>query len=408
MSEAVRIRAIAAGGDGVGTLADGRTVFVPRSAPGDLLEPAAITLSRRFARARIGRLLEASPDRTTPRCPHYDRDDCGSCQVQHLTAAAQRDAKGRIVADALTRIGGLDAAAVAVAPSDREWEYRAKVSLAVKGRQIGYHRVGRPNQVFDLVRCHIARPELSRLWTALRAHRRLLPPEAERVTLRVDRSGGLHAIVQVAGTRPWDRARELGRALSAAGTPAVLWWQPEGGAARAVAGAAEAYPAMVFEQVHPEMGDRVRDAAVTALGDVAGRHVWDLYAGIGETTRALADRGAAVTSVEVDRRAVALADARGPTKGVRRIAGRVEQELDSLDRADSAIVNPPRTGLGEAVTDRLSARPPDRLVYVSCDPATLARDLARLEPVYRVTGVRAFDLFPQTAHVETLVEASRR
>jgi 23S rRNA (uracil1939-C5)-methyltransferase len=93
---------------------------------------------------------------------------------------------------------------------------------------------------------------------------------------------------------------------------------------------------------------------------------------------------------------------------VRRIAGRVEQELDSLDRADAAIVNPPRTGLGEAVTDRLSARPPDRLVYVSCDPATLARDLARLEPAYHVTGIRAFDLFPQTAHVETLVEASRR
>ena len=404
----MRIRAIAAGGDGVGALADGRTLFVPRSAPGDLLEPTGITLSKRFARARVGRLLEPGPDRTVPRCPHYDRDDCGSCQVQHLTAPAQRESKGKIVADALARIGGIASPAVEVEPSDREWEYRAKVSLAVKGRNIGYHRVGRPDLVFDLIRCHIARPELSRLWTALRANRRLLPREAERVILRVDRAGGLHAIVQVAGTRVWDSARELGRALSAAGTPAVVWWQPEGGAARAVAGAAEAYPAMVFEQVHPGMGDRVRAAAVEALGDIAARHVWDLYAGIGETTRALTERGATVSSVEVDRRAVAVAEARGPATGVRRVAGHVEDELDRLGPADAAIVNPPRTGLGAAVTDRLSIRPPDRLVYISCDPATLARDLARLEPVYRVTGIRAFDLFPQTAHVETLVTAERR
>ncbi len=404
----MRIRAIASGGDGVGTLADGRTVFVPRSAPGDLLEPAAVTLSKRFARARVGRLIEASPDRVAPRCPHYERDECGSCQVQHLGAVAQRDAKGKIVSDALTRIGGLAMAPVPVEPSEKEWEYRAKISLAVKGRQIGYHRVGRPDQVFDLVHCDIARPELSRLWDVLRANRRLLPPQAERVTLRVDRTGGLHAILQVHGTTVWNRARELGRALSSAGMPAVLWWQPEGGAARAVAGAAEAYPAMVFEQVHPEMGDRVRAAAIAALGDVGGRHIWDLYAGIGETTRDLAERGATVTSVEVDRRSVALAEARGPAKGVRRVAGHVEVELDSLAPADAVIVNPPRTGLGEAVTSRLSVVAASRLVYVSCDPATLARDLARLEPVYRVTGVRAFDLFPQTAHVETLVEASRR
>lgn len=407
MSEAVRIRAIASGGDGVGTLADGRTVFVPRSAPADLLEPAGVTLSKRFARARIGRLVEPSPDRVPPRCPHYERDDCGSCQVQHMSAAAQREAKGRIVADALSRIGGLATPPVAVEPSERDWEYRAKISLAVQGRQIGYHRVGRPDQVFDLVHCHIARPELSRLWTALRAWRSLFPRETERVTLRVDRAGGLHAIVQVPGTRAWNGARELGRALAAAGTPAVLWWQPEGGAARAVAGAAEAYPAMVFEQVHPEMGDRVRAAAVEALGEVAGKHVWDLYAGIGETTRSLAERGARVTSVEVDRRAVALAESRGPAKGVRRIAGHVEEELEGLEPADAVIVNPPRTGLGEAVTGRLTAGPPARLVYVSCDPATLARDVARLGAAYRVTGVHGFDLFPQTAHVETILTAVR-
>ena len=407
MTEPVRIRAIAAGGDGVGALPDGRTVFVPRSAPDDLVELATVRLSKRFARARVGRLLQASAARVVPPCPHYDGDDCGGCQLQHLTSEAQREARSRIVGDALRRIGGLNLPPPPVEPSDREWEYRAKISLAAKGRRIGYHRLGRPDQVFDLVHCHLARPELSVLWTALRSHRRLLPPNLDRVVLRVDREGGRHAIVHAVGTTVWTGAPELGRALERAGAPAMLWWQPEGGAARAVYGAGTAYPAMVFEQVHPEMGDRVRAHAVAALGDVSGKHLWDLYAGIGETTQALVVRGATVESVEVDRRAVAIAEGRTPAAGATRHAGRVEDFLDQLRPADAVIVNPPRTGLGEAVADRLSARPPARLVYISCDPATLARDLGRLQAAYRVTAVKAFDLFPQTAHVETLVEAIR-
>jgi 23S rRNA (uracil1939-C5)-methyltransferase len=175
-----------------------------------------------------------------------------------------------------------------------------------------------------------------------------------------------------------------------------------------VSGAPEAYPVMVFEQVHPAMGDRARAYALGLLGELAGRHVWDLYAGIGETTRALREGGATVESVEADPRAVQVADARGPADGVTRIAGRVEDAVGRLRFPDAAVVNPPRIGLGAAVTDRLTVRPPGRLVYLSCDPATLARDLARLAPAYRVDALQAFDLFPQTAHVETVVRLERR
>jgi 23S rRNA (uracil1939-C5)-methyltransferase len=190
---------------------------------------------------------------------------------------------------------------------------------------------------------------------------------------------------------------------------AVLWWWPQGGAPRAVAGAAEPYPATVFEQVHPVMGDRVRAYAIAELGDLAGRHVWDLYAGIGETTGALAARGATVESVEVDRRAVAVAEARGPAAGVKRIAGRVEDVLKDLEAPDAVILNPPRTGLEESVTRQLcvvaSLR---RCVYVSCDAATLARDAARLAGRYTLALAHAFDLFPQTAHVETVARFEPR
>ena len=408
MSEAVRIRAIAAGGDGVGALADGRAVFVPRSAPGDLLELTGVTLASRFARARIGRVLEPSPDRVEPACPHYDRDQCGGCQLQHLAPEAQRAARRRLVADAFRRIGRQEIAEPPLEPSDLEWGYRTRISLAVQGRRIGFHRASRPDQVFDLERCAVAREELNTLWTAVRANRRLLPRNADRLTLRVERGGGLHLMVQVRGGEAWTGAGELGRALSRGGLEAVIWWWPEGGAPRVLSGARDPYPATVFEQVHPAMGDRVRRHAVAELGEVAGRHVWDLYAGIGETTAAVLDRGATVTSVEVDGRAVALAGRRGRCEGVTRIAARVEDVIGSLPPADAVIVNPPRAGLDASVTRQLSAFPSFRLVYVSCDPATLARDAARLAGGYAVSSVHGFDLFPQTAHVETVVRFDRR
>jgi tRNA/tmRNA/rRNA uracil-C5-methylase (TrmA/RlmC/RlmD family) len=143
---------------------------------------------------------------------------------------------------------------------------------------------------------------------------------------------------------------------------------------------------------------------VTALGDVTGRHVWDLYAGLGETTARLAAAGASVESVESDRRAVAEAERRGPA--ARRHAGRVEDVLNELRPPELVITNPPRTGMDGRVAAALERLTPARIVYVSCDPATLARDLGRL-PGFRVSDVRAFDLFPQTAHVETVVLLAR-
>jgi 23S rRNA (uracil1939-C5)-methyltransferase len=147
------------------------------------------------------------------------------------------------------------------------------------------------------------------------------------------------------------------------------------------------------------MGDRVREFAVQQLGEVSGLKVWDLYAGIGETTERLVGRGAIVESVELDRRAVAEAEARGPA--ARRHTGRVEDILRELRLPDLVLVNPPRTGMDARVSAELERVLPRRLVYISCDPATLARDLQRL-PRFDLKLVQAFDLFPQTTHVETV------
>ncbi|MGN6391012.1 MAG: hypothetical protein ACTHM9_02025, partial [Gemmatimonadales bacterium] len=202
----------------------------------------------------------------------------------------------------------------------------------------------------------------------------------------------------------WGGAGALGEALARRGEPATIWWESDAGVPRVMAGADETFPATVFEQINPSMGDRVRAHAITALGPVAGRRVWDLYAGIGETTSALTAAGAEVESVESDRRAVREAERRAPV--ARHYAARVEDVIHRLEPPALVITNPPRTGMETAVTAALERLGPDRVVYISCDPATLARDLSRL-PAYRLTDLRAFDLFPQTAHVESVAVLER-
>jgi 23S rRNA (uracil1939-C5)-methyltransferase len=403
---AVRILRLATGGDGVGRLEDGRTVFIPRTAAGDLVEISDLRAHRRYARARPSRILERSARRVEPRCPHYDGDECGGCQLQHLDAAAQREARRGFVGDALRRIARLDLPDPEIVPAEAQFEYRTKITLAVDqgGRRIGLHPLDRPDRVFDLVRCHITSAELMALWTDLGALRELLPRNLRHVVLRLDRSGGRHMLLVTTGTAPWAGAGALHRALGAGGARITIWLQPEDREAEAVAGDAGPFPATVFEQVNPVMGDKVRAYALAALGDVAGRHVWDLYAGIGETTAALLRAGATVESVESDPGAVAEAEARGPA--AERHVGRVERILARLRPPALVVTNPPRAGMDARVVAELARVAPARIVYISCDPATLARDLTRM-PGYRLDRAVAFDLFPQTAHVETVAVLDR-
>ena len=397
----VRILRLAAGGDGVGRMEDGRAVFVPRTAPGDLVDLTGIRQHKRFVRARLARVIEGSSHRVEPRCPHYVRDECGGCQLQHVDQETQLESRRGFVGDALRRIGKLEAPDPPILPAAQTYDYRTKLTLhvAAGGRQIGLHRYDRADQVFDLEWCHITVPPLMELWQRLRRLRRLLPPHLVQLILRLDRGGCSHVVLRVGEGEVWSGSELLDRELQRQGVTATVWYQPPEGAPRAVAGAEEAFPATVFEQVNPEMGDRVREFAVELLGNVSGRKVWDLYAGIGETTEQLVGKGAKVESVELDRRAVAEAEARGPA--ARRHVGRVEHLLPQLSPPDYVVTNPPRSGMDERVTTALERIRPARLVYISCDPATLARDLQRL-PQFRLTAVKAFDLFPQTTHVETV------
>ena len=395
----VRIHAIAAGGDGVGRREDAKTVFVPRTAPGDIVRVRITEDRKRFARGVLEAILEPAAERIAPACPHYERDGCGGCQLQHLAPDAQRAAKARIVGDALRRLARRVSDDPAIVPAPAEWRYRTKITLHVADGHIGYHRFDRPGRVFDLEDCHLARASLMSLWRAVSAARERLPRGVTTVTFREDRAGGLH-VVAGGGQPGWDPMP----LVAALPDGVSVWWAPEDGAARVVAGPETGFPALAFAQIHPALAHQIRLRAVESLGAVRGVTVWDLYGGGGDAARLLAARGARVVSVDADRSAIAWARQQ-PCAGITYVRDRVEDVVARLPAPDHILLNPPRGGAHARVTaalDRWARRAPGgRVAYVSCDPATLARDLARL-PTLRLTGVTAFDQFPQTAHVETL------
>jgi 23S rRNA (uracil1939-C5)-methyltransferase len=410
VSDLVTITGIAVGGDGVGRLGDGRVVFVPRTAPGDRIRVREDSLQRHrnFARAAVGEIVEGGRSRVAPPCPHYTHDHCGGCQLQHLAYDAQLSVKRAIVGDALRRIGKLKIDDPEIVEALEEWRYRSKISMAAKptlgrpdGLTVGLHPHDRPNFVFPMADCHITDFKLMALWRELRSRLALLPQPLTRLTLRLDREQRRHVIAESAG-EPWlDAAAELRRALlGVVDGDVVCWWHPVDGAARVVAGPATGFPATAFEQVNPGMGILTRQWAVQQLGDLNGQTVWDLYGGIGDTAALLVERGASVVSIDADEQAVSWGRARLPA--VRFIAARAEHILPNLPAPYAVVVNPPRGGLHWDVSLRLTSDPVSKLVYISCDPATLARDLSRLNVNYVVKAVRAFDLFPQTAHVETV------
>lgn len=410
MSELVTITSIAGGGDGVGRLGDGRAIFVPRTAPGEQVRLESVEKRKNFARGHLGEIVAAGPARIIPACRHYTDDDCGGCQLQHLSYEAQLAAKRSIVGEALRRIGKLDLPDPEIVEAAEEWRYRAKITLAVKvghagkGITAGFHPQNRPHAVFALRDCHIADLRLMALWRGVIGHLDLLPDRPAHITLRLDRDGNRHLLVESAG-EPWLKAGEMRNALSDGEKEGdvICWWHPEGGAARVMAGPVTGFPATAFEQVHPEMGGLAREWAVQQLGALTGHLVWDLYGGIGDTALALAGAGASVVSVDADEKAISWARTRAGVERIRFVAGKAEDVIATLeDPPQAVVVNPPRAGLHWDVTLRLTGEPVPKVVYISCDPATLARDLSRLSTNYRVIQVRAFDLFPQTAHVETV------
>lgn len=398
----VTIDRIAAGGDGIARN-EGVVVFVPRTAPGDR---ARVTLDtrKRFARATLDELLVPSPDRVQPLCYHYRVDKCGGCQLQHVRYDAQIEAKRGIIRDALTRIGKRPVELPEIEASEEQWRYRRKLTLAIRRRKnddwiIGLHAYDDPVGVFQLSDCPITDERVMRVWRQVMEARRFFPAADElRASVLVLDPG---ASVVMEGANAWPERAAFFQAVPLA---AALWWKPVHRARMLVAEREASLGSASFAQVNPSVGKALHEYVLAKAKSYRPGRVIDAYAGSGATAVPLARAGARVVAIESDRDAAARCGALLP-EGSRAIASRVEEALPGALPADVVLINPPRTGIHGNVASTLqnTDAPPRGLIYVSCDPATLARDLSRM-PRYRIVSLRAFDMFPQTAHVETVCE----
>lgn len=398
----VSIDSIAAGGDGVAR-ADGVVVFVPRAAPGDRARVRFET-KKRFARGEIEEILIPSDTRVNPLCDHYRVDRCGGCQVQHMRYDAQLEAKAAIIRDSLTRIGKRAVNAPTVEASDKQWRYRSKLTLGMRRARggdwtIGLHPYDDPVGVFQLADCPITDERVLAVWRQVMEAREHFPPADElRAAVQLTERG---ASVVVEGANAWPTRGAFFEAVPLA---TALWWRPVHRPRMLVAERGADAASASFVQVNRGVGAALHAYVLDRARAHDPRSVVDAYAGSGATAIPLARDGVRVVAIEADREAAARCASALP-QGSRAIAARVEDALGAALPADVVLINPPRTGVHEQVSALLQRQDPAprAVVYVSCDPATLARDLARM-PRYRIASMRAFDMFPQTAHVETVCE----
>jgi 23S rRNA (uracil1939-C5)-methyltransferase len=382
------------GGEGLGR-ADGRVVLVPNVLPGErvLVEPT--TQKGGLLRARVAEVRSASNGRVEPACPYFGR--CGGCHYQHSTYELQLEVKRSIVRETLLRVGKIEAPKEIVTISGKPWGYRNRAQFHVSGRGIGYLEAN-SHRLCPITSCPICSPRVNEALAALIGMMRdarwpnflrsievfTNETETQLNVLESERPVAKRFFDWCAGTIPGF-------------VTGLLDYPAAGFTYRAASGS--------FFQVNRFLIDELVRAAI---GEATGDKALDLYAGVGLFSLPLARRFSSVTSVESGTTAVRDLRFNAERAGspVEIVQSATEDFLKNLEAApDFVLADPPRTGLGKAVVARLAELKPHRITIVSCDPATLARDLpGLLEAGYRIERLTMADLFPQTFHIETVAE----
>ena len=423
---------------GVGRLPDGRAVFVRGALPGETVLVELTREAPRFAEARLLSVLKPSPERRDSACPHVGR--CGGCAARHMSYACSLQLKRQRVLDALTRLGGVADARVADAqPSPKCERYRNKAEYALQYAgghvQAGYCAAG-SHRVVDIDDCLLQHPLSVKALCWLRG---ALPQYAcaghiKYLVTRVNRDGAL-CIVLCADAPVQDDARRLARAMEQA-LPALesahfcrLKQRPAhalDGACSVLLGAATLTDQLLelefelspqsFFQVNAEQTEVLYRIALEAAQIRSGMRLLDVYCGAGTISLAAAKMGAQVVGVEIVAPAVENAKRNALRNNLagraRFICGDAARETPRLIAAgqhfDAAIIDPPRRGADAATLNALADAGLARIVYVSCNPSTLARDVKLLcARGYTLDLVRPVDMFPWTEHVETVALMSR-
>src|SRR6058998_34223 len=420
------IEDLAFGGEGVGR-ADGYVVFVRGGLPGDRLRVRVVEARGRFGRAVIDEVLVASPDRVDPPCPYFGR--CGGCRLQHLAYSAQLAFKEKQVRDCLERLGGLGSFELRpILPAPEPYGYRNKMEFTIANEppSIGLHAAERYDVVLDIERCLLQSEPMNALLDEFRRQVReralaVYDPVTERGLLRfVMMREGRHtgeAMVNIVGAAPdVERVAPVADALRAR-VPATASVVLNVNAKKAsVAVGSEEHLLLGRDHIRESLGGLMFQvsassffqtntvqaerlfAVVEAACEFDGTEtVMDLYSGTGAISLLLARRSRWVYGIEVS--SAAVADA------VRHVLPTLMREGV---RADVAVADPPRAGFHPKALNALATLGPARLVYVSCNPSTLARDVGDLvRQGYRLEWVEPVDMFPQTPHIEAVARLRR-
>lgn len=380
----VTIERILPGGVGLAH-SEGKTIFVSLAAPGDLVR---ITVDREQGNlqfASIVEIVEPSPDRIEPPCPYFGR--CGGCDFQQLNYDAQLTAKREIIRDCFHRIAQLELPELEVVPSPATWRYRARATwqLDQELQTMGYYERG-SRRVCDVVECAVLVPELQQTLEQLRSTPSSeLPRDLKHLDVVIGDNG-----VSVAPQFAQFQTTELELTINEA---------------------SYSYDAEAFFQVNQSVLDHLLGFA---LNKISGKTALDLYCGVGLFTLPLARYFERVTGVESNSVATRFARRnlqRAKLSNVNIVTANVAEWIrvgtDKLKSIDFVLLDPPRAGAESVVIRGILNLNPAKICYVSCDPATLARDVKKLMAGgYKLDSIKGFDMFPQTHHVETVLHLS--
>jgi 23S rRNA (uracil1939-C5)-methyltransferase len=433
----LEIESLAYGGNGVARL-NGFVVFVRRGLPGDRVRARVTKVQRRHAEALAVEVLEPSPKRVEAPCDHYPA--CGGCRFQDLAYPSQTESKEAQVRDALVRIGGLaEPPLESILPAESVFRYRNKLEYSFapgpSGPVLGFHKAGRWDEVIDVAECWLTTDLGNRVREAVRAWAREsgLPAydQAEgtgflrHLVVREARNTG-QALVQLvtapgeldrdgflAALRRFPEVRSIHHAVNdrpaeVTNLPTTLLWGDEA-IEEDLLGLRFRVRPNAFLQTNTGMAERLYELAIEAAGLTGDETVWDLYCGIGTIGLSMAGQALTVWGVDVSEESIACALENADLNGIANaafFAGDVGQAVEELrDRSgdpDVVVVDPPRAGLSGKAVRRLGRIGASRIVYVSCNPTTLAGNVKQLREDwgYELRSARPVDMFPHTPHVE--------
>jgi 23S rRNA (uracil1939-C5)-methyltransferase len=421
----LKIEKMVYGGDGLARLEGGKAVFLPFVLPGEEVSATILKEKSSFARATVDQVLHASEKRVKAQCPYFG--ECGGCHYQHTGYQSQLELKGSILRETLLRNAKLEWKGDIIAHSAEPWNYRNRTRLKVRGGTdfaVGYHRFA-SHDLLPIIECPISSPTVNRviqqLWEI--GATGAVPPGLTEIEMFVDNADsrlllelihkpGAKGIREFAGELQTRVPNVQGVGLfeethgSASGPPELkdtvgnptLLYQIGEKSFRVSAGS--------FFQTNRFL---INDLVKTVVGDFFGNIALDLYSGVGLFANHLAKRFSQVFAVESGPASAADLQT-NVLKNVVPVKTEVEQFLPRClnMHPDVVVVDPPRAGLGAKVAQLLAALRVKRISYVSCDPATLARDMrVLLETGYHVEEVHLVDLFPQTFHLETVIRLAR-